>query len=77
MMTEQEIIEKLMETNEEFRSLKEKHAQLEERLEELQKKVYLTVEEELEVKAIKKQKLELKDRMNEIIAKVKKGEIQL
>ncbi len=76
-MTEQEIIEKLMETNEEFRSLKEKHAQLEERLEELQKKVYLTVEEELEVKAIKKQKLELKDRMNEIIAKVKKGEIQL
>lgn len=53
-MTEQEIIEKLMETNEEFRSLKEKHAQLEERLEELQKKVYLTVEEEVEVKAIKK-----------------------
>ncbi|BAT72061.1 conserved hypothetical protein [Thermosulfidibacter takaii ABI70S6] len=76
-MTEQEIIEKLMETNEEFRSLKEKHAQLEERLEELQKKVYLTVEEEVEVKAIKRQKLELKDKMNEIISKVKRGEIQL
>ena len=76
-MTEQEIIEKLMETNEEFRALKEKHAQLEERLEELQKKVYLTTEEELEVKAIKRQKLELKDKMNEIISKVKKGEITL
>ncbi len=76
-MTEQEIIEKLMETSEEFRALKEKHAQLEERLEELQKKVYLTTEEELEVKAIKRQKLELKDKMNEIISKVKKGEITL
>ncbi len=76
-MTEQEIIEKLMEKNEEFRALKEKHAQLEERLEELQKKLYLTTEEELEVKAIKRQKLELKDKMNEIISKVKRGEIQL
>ncbi len=76
-MTEQEIIERLMEKHEEFRELKQKHAQLEERLEELQKKLYLTLEEELEVKAIKKQKLELKDRMNEIIVKVKKGEIQV
>ena len=76
-MTEQEIVEKLMETNEEFRALKEKHAQLEERLEELQKKVYLTVEEEIEVKSIKRQKLELKDKMNEIISKVKRGEIKL
>ncbi len=76
-MTEQEIIEKLMETNEEFRELKQKHAKLEERLEELQKKLYLTTEEELEVKSIKRQKLELKDRMNEIISKVKKGEIAL
>ena len=66
-----------MEKHEEFRELKQKHAQLEERLEELQKKLYLTLEEELEVKAIKKQKLELKDRMNEIIVKVKKGEIQV
>ncbi len=76
-MTEQEIVERLMEKHEEFRKLKEKHAQLEERLEELQKKLYLTVEEELEVKSIKRQKLELKDKMNEIIVKVKKGELQI
>ncbi|MGB9668069.1 MAG: DUF465 domain-containing protein [Thermosulfidibacteraceae bacterium] len=76
-MTEQEIIEKLLKSNEEFRKLKEEHARLEEKLEEFVKKKYLTPEEEAEVKLIKKKKLELKDKMNEILNKVKKGEVQL
>ncbi len=75
-MTEQEIVEKLMDSNDEFRSLKEQHAQLEARLEDLysSKKVFNS-EEELEIKSIKRQKLQLKDRMNVLIGKVKKGEL--
>ncbi len=76
-MREEEIIQKLIESNEEFRKLKEEHAKLEEKLEEYNKKKYLTVDDEREVKLIKKKKLELKDRMNEIINMVKRGEINL
>lgn len=76
-MTEQEIIEKLLQTHEEFKKLKKEHAELEERLEELQSKKYISPEEEVEIKRIKRRKLELKDKMNEIVSKVKKGEIQI
>ncbi len=76
-MPDTEIIEKLMSVNEDFRKLKEEHAKLEERLEELQGKKYITTEEEIEIKAIKRRKLELKDKMNEFIVKVKKGELKI
>ncbi|NPA14960.1 MAG: DUF465 domain-containing protein [Deferribacteres bacterium] len=76
-MTDAEIIERLMEVNDDFRKLKEEHAKLEERLEELQNKKYITVEEEIEIKAIKRKKLELKDKMNEFVVKVKRGELKI
>ncbi len=75
-MTEQEIIERLMENHEEFKKLKMEHAQLESRLEELySSKRFFTTEEEIEIKGIKRQKLQLKDKMNAIVSKVKKGEL--
>ncbi|RLD94194.1 MAG: DUF465 domain-containing protein [Aquificota bacterium] len=77
-MTEQEIIEKLMETHEEFKKLKAEHAQLEARLEEIySSKRFFSTEEEVEIKSIKRRKLQLKDKMNEIIFMVKKGELTL
>lgn len=75
-MTEQEIIERLMENHEEFKKLKMEHAQLESRLEELySSKRFFTTEEEVEIKGIKRRKLQLKDKMNAIVSKVKKGEL--
>ncbi len=77
-MTDQEIIEKLMESHEEFRRLKSEHAQLESRLEELySNRRFFTTEEEVEIKGIKRRKLQLKDRMNAIVNQVKRGEIPL
>jgi len=77
-MTEQEIVERLVKSHEEFKRLKMEHAQLESRLEELysSKRVF-TPEEEIEIKRIKRRKLQLKDKMNTIINKVKKGELTL
>ncbi|RLE00246.1 MAG: DUF465 domain-containing protein [Aquificota bacterium] len=77
-MTEQEIIEKLMETHEEFKKLKAEHARLEARLEEIySSKRFFSTEEEVEIKSIKRRKLQLKDKMNEIIFMVKKGELSI
>jgi len=67
-----------METHEEFKKLKAEHAQLEARLEEIySSKRFFSTEEEVEIKSIKRRKLQLKDKMNEIIFMVKKGELTL
>ncbi len=72
-MNEQEIIETLRRENEEFQRLEAEHRQLEEQLEALGSKPYLTAEEEMEIKKIKKQKLAKKDRMAELIRQYKRG----
>jgi uncharacterized protein YdcH (DUF465 family) len=61
----------LMATSEQFRSLAEKHAQFHKRLEEIEAKAHLTLEDEEEEHRIKKQKLRLKDEMNAMLAQVK------
>jgi len=67
-----------METHEEFKKLKAEHAQLEARLEEIySSKRFFSTEEEVEIKSIKRRKLQLKDKMNEIIFMVKKGELSI
>ena len=58
----------LMATNEEFRSLAERHAQYHKQLEELEAKSRLTIEDEAEEQRLKKKKLRLKDQMNQIMA---------
>jgi uncharacterized protein YdcH (DUF465 family) len=59
----------LMATNDEFRSLAERHSEYHRLLEQLEAKApHLTLEDEAEEQRLKKQKLRLKDQMNEILA---------
>ena len=59
---EEELIERLMRENEEFSKVKQAHSQLAKQLEELEKKPFLTPQDEVEIKIIKKKKLALKTR---------------
>ena len=59
--------ELLMQTDEEFHELAAKHHQLEDRLDQLTRKPYLSEPEQLEAVTLKKQKLQLKDRMEDIL----------
>ena len=61
----------LMGTSEQYRSLAEKHAQFHKRLEEIEAKAHLTLEDEDEEHRIKKQKLRLKDEMNAMLSQLK------
>ncbi len=71
-MKEQEIIEHLKKENEEFRKILEEHHGLDETLAEIDRKVYLTPEEEVERKKLQKQKLAKKDKMAEFIRDFRK-----
>ena len=63
----QSLKELLLQTDEEFHNLADKHHQLEDRLRELTSKPYLSQPEQLEEVNLKKQKLQLKDRMESIL----------
>jgi len=67
MAKEEELIERLMRENEEFLKAKQAHLQLANQLEELEKKLFLTPQDEMEIKIIKKKKLALKDQMEKIL----------
>ena len=64
---EEELIERLMRENEEFLNAKQAHSQLANQLEELEKKPFLTPQDEMEVKILKKKKLAFKDQMEKIL----------
>lgn len=66
---EEELIERLMREDEEFSMAKKSHAELAMRLEELEKKAFLTPQDELEIKILKKRKLAFKDQMERILMK--------
>jgi uncharacterized protein YdcH (DUF465 family) len=66
---EEALVERLMRENEEFSRVKQAHTQLANQLEELEKKPYLTSQDEVEIKIIKKRKLALKDQMEKILIK--------
>jgi uncharacterized protein YdcH (DUF465 family) len=59
--------EVLIETDPEFHELADKHHQLEDRLHELTAKHYLSEPEQVEEVTLKKRKLLLKDRMENIL----------
>jgi uncharacterized protein YdcH (DUF465 family) len=65
----EEIKAHLMATSEEFRDLASRHAQYHQQLEALESKHHLTDEEQMEEVRLKKQKLRLKDQMNELLAR--------
>lgn len=62
-MDEIELKEILLKKNEEFRRLHEEHQSCEKKLEILRSKSFLTEDEKIEEREIKKLKLSLKDRM--------------
>ena len=63
----QELKAHLLQTDEEFHQLAVKHHELEDRLHELTAKHYLSEPEQLEQVTLKKRKLQLKDRMEDIL----------
>ena len=68
MPTEFQSFEKqLLKTDEEFRQLSEKHFELERRLRDLLDRSYLSEPEQVEEATLKKRKLQLKDRMEDIL----------
>jgi len=73
IMKEMEIIERLLEGDEEFKRLYFEHRRLDDSVKELEKKGTLSIDEELEVKRLKKTKLALKDKMEEKIRRIRKS----
>jgi uncharacterized protein YdcH (DUF465 family) len=69
MQTEnvQELKELLLKTDEEFRQLATQHHELDDRLHALSSKPYLSDLEQVEEVTLKKRKLQLKDRMEDIL----------
>ena len=63
----QDLRDQLLQTDEEFHKLFAKHHELEDRLSELTSKHYLSEPEQLEETTLKKRKLQLKDRMEDIL----------
>jgi uncharacterized protein len=66
--TQDELKAHLMATSEEYRALASQHAQFHKELEQLEAKAHLSDQEQVEEVRLKKQKLRLKDQMNEILA---------
>jgi len=66
-MKDEELMERLWEEDEEFRQLKEEHAWFHRKVEELDKKSFLTPAERVKREELKKRKLSLKDKMEEIM----------
>jgi uncharacterized protein YdcH (DUF465 family) len=63
----QDLKDELLRTDEEFHNLAAKHHELEDRLHELIAKHYLSEPEQREEVTLKKRKLQLKDRMEDIL----------
>lgn len=72
-MDERELKELLVRENEEFRKLFEEHQSYEKKLDGMKSKNFLTEEERLEEKELKKRKLILKDRMYMMMAEFRKS----
>lgn len=70
-LKDNEIAEILRKESEEFKKLEEEHRRLEETLAQIDKKKFLTADEEIERKKIQKQKLRSKDLMADMIRQYK------
>lgn len=62
-----ELKERLMASDHEYRDLSTRHHELDERLHELSSRHFLSEPEQVEESQLKKQKLRLKDRMEDIV----------
>jgi hypothetical protein len=66
----EELVQKLLKENEEFKELYYEHISLEQDLEALYSLKYFPPEVEVRIKEIKKRKLKCKDRMEQIAAEL-------
>ena len=68
-----DFLRRLLQKNTEFRRIYEAHRDYEKRVAKLGKKIYVTKEEAIEEKRLKKMKLEHKDKMEELAAKYRQN----
>jgi hypothetical protein len=62
-----DLLEKIMQSNMEFKKLYNEHTELKHKVEDLNKMKFITPEQELEKNQHKKQKLKAKDRLEQIL----------
>jgi uncharacterized protein YdcH (DUF465 family) len=72
LMTEAELRDQLLRENAEYRRLAAEHQSYNDQLEDLTNKHFLSEEEKLQEKTLKKKKLMLKDQMYGMVQKVRK-----
>jgi uncharacterized protein YdcH (DUF465 family) len=72
-MEEKELKELLLREKKEFRDIFKKHQQCEKKLERLKKKTFLTEQERINERELKKRKLAFKDRMYVLMAEYRKS----
>jgi len=68
LMKDDEVQQRLLDENAEFRQLKEEHNWFHRKVEDLDKKSFLTPTERQQREELKKKKLALKDKMEKIMA---------
>lgn len=66
--TDLDLIDRISSDNNELRGLWEEHLELERRLDAINRKGFLTLTEEIEVKDLKKRKLQGRDRIEQILS---------
>ena len=72
-MNENELKQKMLKENRTFKKLFEEHQSYEKRLEKFKSKSFLTEEEAVEERELKKRKLALKDRMYVLMTEFRKS----
>ena len=74
IVKDEELMQQLWEKDEEFRQLKEEHTWFHRKVEDLDKKSFLTPTERMQREELKKKKLALKDKMEAIMAAYRRGQ---
>jgi uncharacterized protein YdcH (DUF465 family) len=74
-MTAQDLKSLLLESDDEFKELAARHHDLEQRLHELSHRNYLSEPEKLEEVTLKKRKLQIKDRMEDIVRRYRERSV--
>lgn len=69
MEISKELLERLLSEDYEFKKAYEMHSDYDEKIAEMDRKVYLTSDEEVERKRLQKLKLAQKDKIEEIVSK--------
>ncbi len=74
-MTAQDLKSLLLESDDEFKQLAARHKDLEHRLNELSSRNYLSEPEQVEEVTLKKRKLQIKDRMEDIVRRYRQRSV--